>query len=96
MLSSLHPVPTCYPQMDKLDVLYNLSVSDAGFSLFGYLFYLFFIFLINLFFIGVQFANIQNNTQCSSRQVPPLGLVEPGFSLFLDLSMAEIDFFLFF
>ena len=27
--------------------------------------------IINLFFIGVQFANIQNNTQCSSRQVPP-------------------------
>ena len=26
---------------------------------------------INLFFIGVQFANIQNNTQCSSHQVPP-------------------------
>ena len=31
----------------------------------------FFYFIINLFFIGVQFANIQNNTQCSSRQVPP-------------------------
>ena len=29
------------------------------------------IFLINLFFIGVQFTNIQNNIQCSSRQVPP-------------------------
>ena len=28
-------------------------------------------FIINLFFIGVQFANLQNNTQCSSRQVPP-------------------------
>ena len=28
-------------------------------------------FIINLFFIGVQFTNIQNNTQCSSRQVPP-------------------------
>ena len=27
-------------------------------------------FLIDLFFIGVQFTNIQNNTQCSSRQVP--------------------------
>ena len=27
-------------------------------------------FLINLFFIGVQFVNIQNNTQCSSCQVP--------------------------
>ena len=26
--------------------------------------------IINLFFIGVQFANIQNNTQCSSHQVP--------------------------
>ena len=25
-------------------------------------------FIINLFFIGVQFANIQNNTQCSSCQ----------------------------
>ena len=25
----------------------------------------------NFIFIGVQFANIQNNTQCSSRQVPP-------------------------
>ena len=34
-------------------------------------FFLLFIFLINLFFIGVQFTNIQNNTQCSSRQVPP-------------------------
>ena len=32
---------------------------------------LFFFLIINLFFIGVQFANIQNNTQCSSRQVPP-------------------------
>ncbi|XP_038296041.1 RNA/RNP complex-1-interacting phosphatase homolog isoform X2 [Canis lupus familiaris] len=31
----------------------------------------FYFFIINLFFIGVQFANIQNNTQCSSRQVPP-------------------------
>ena len=30
------------------------------------------IFFYNKFiFIGVQFANIQNNTQCSSRQVPP-------------------------
>ena len=28
-------------------------------------------FIINLFFIGVQFTNIQNNTQCSSHQVPP-------------------------
>ena len=28
-------------------------------------------FKINLFFIGVQSTNIQNNTQCSSRQVPP-------------------------
>ena len=28
-----------------------------------------FFFIINLFFIGVQFANIQNNTQCSSHQV---------------------------
>ena len=27
--------------------------------------------IINLFFIGVQFANIQNNTQCSSHQVTP-------------------------
>ena len=27
--------------------------------------------IINLFFIGVQFANIQKNTQCLSRQVPP-------------------------
>ena len=32
---------------------------------------LFLFLIINLFFIGVQFANIQNNTQCSSRQVPP-------------------------
>ena len=31
----------------------------------------FFLIIINLFFIGVQFANIQNNTRCSSRQVPP-------------------------
>ena len=30
-----------------------------------------FFLIINLFFIGIQFANIQNNTQCSSRQVPP-------------------------
>ena len=30
-----------------------------------------FFLVINLFFIGVQFPNIQNNTQCSSRQVPP-------------------------
>ena len=29
-----------------------------------------FFLIINLFFIGVQFANIQS-TQCSSRQVPP-------------------------
>ena len=28
--------------------------------------------IINLFSIGAQFANIQNNTQYSSRQVPPL------------------------
>ena len=28
-------------------------------------------FKINLFFIGVQLTNIQNNTQCSSRQVSP-------------------------
>ena len=35
---------------------------------FGTLFISFLI--INLFFIGVQFTNIQNNTQCSSRQVP--------------------------
>lgn len=26
---------------------------------------------INIFFIGVQFSNLQNNTQCSFRQVPP-------------------------
>ena len=32
---------------------------------------LFFFFIINLFFIDVQFANLQNNTQCSSHQVPP-------------------------
>ena len=38
-----------------------------GRSLFGFLFFL----MINLFFIGVQFVNIQNNTQCSSHQVPP-------------------------
>ena len=30
-----------------------------------------FFLIINLFFIGVQFNNIQNNTRCSSRQVPP-------------------------
>ena len=30
----------------------------------------FFFFLINLFFIGVHFANIQNNTQCLSHQDP--------------------------
>ena len=37
-----------------------------------------FFFLNNKFiFIGVQFANIQNNTQCSSRQVPPSGPVTP-------------------
>ena len=29
------------------------------------------VFIINLFFIGVQFPNIQNNTQCSYCQVPP-------------------------
>ena len=33
--------------------------------------FLFYFFIVNLFFIGVQFTNIQNNTQCSSRQVPP-------------------------
>ena len=35
------------------------------------MFFSFFFLIINVFFIGVQFANIQNNTQCSSRQVPP-------------------------
>ena len=33
--------------------------------------FLSFFLIINLLFIGVQFAHIQNNTQCSSRQVPP-------------------------
>ena len=36
-----------------------------------------FFLIINLFFIGVQFTNIQNNTQCSSRQVPPLRARHP-------------------
>ena len=39
----------------------------ASFWGFAVLFFL----IINLCFIGVQFANIQNNTQCSSHQVPP-------------------------
>ena len=34
-------------------------------------FYYYYFLIINVFFIGVQFANRQNNTQCSSRQVPP-------------------------
>ena len=33
--------------------------------------FLSFFLIINLLFIGVQFAHIQNNTQCSSHQVPP-------------------------
>ena len=40
--------------------------------------YLFFL-IINLFFIGVQFANVENNTQCSSRQVPPSQYLMSGF-----------------
>ena len=38
---------------------------------FGVFVCFFFFLIMNLFFIGVQFANIQNSTQCSSRQVPP-------------------------
>ena len=41
-----------------------LSHPDATFSFF------FFFLIINLLFIGVQFAHIQNNTQCSARQYP--------------------------
>ena len=43
--------------------LNRLSHTDATFSFFFFL-------IINLLFIGVQFAHIQNNTQCSARQYP--------------------------
>ena len=41
----------------------------------------FFFFKINLFFIGVQFTNIQNNTQYSSHQVPPSVPYDPAIAL---------------
>ena len=47
--------------------LFSFCSSDLVISIVPFSFFL----IINLFFIGVQFANIQNNTQCSSRQVPP-------------------------
>ena len=59
-------------------MLYFFKLKYSLYSLYAYLHISshflksmsFFIFFINLFFIGVQFANTQNNTQRSSCQVP--------------------------
>ena len=50
----------------------NLDFHPKYFHISSFIFFDFLFLYINLFFIGVQFANIQHNTQCSSHQVPTL------------------------
>ena len=53
-----------------INPLSNISFANIFSPSEDCLFFIIFL-IINLFFIGFQFANIQNNTQCSSRIVPP-------------------------
>ena len=62
----------CFPELGVSHIFSPFLILPSHFpSIFYNPFHYFFFLIINLFFIGVQFANIQNNTQCSSHQVTP-------------------------
>ena len=97
----LHPFSHCSTTFfsHNKHLLLCIYGTNSAFCLFIHFFFL----IINLFFIGVRFANIQNNTQCSSRQVRNLDFNSLGLSvncvrpliIYLILkNLRNLDFFL--